>query len=436
MDSERDLIRAFSRSRESGVEKNSKGENMSPPERFLNEIRNGSLDPSGDLDDAYLSSDPGFRFYLFADTNGKALLRSENAPEQIEFLAVPESGVSEDIQTIGENRVIRKSFWFGLQSAIGTNITTEVEESQRFAWSLAICGAAVWIVGLAGGWWLAGRAIRPVELISRAANEIADGNLSERISVSKREDELHELSRVLNQTFDKIQDSMERERQFTADASHELRTPVSILLSETQRMCKRTRTVPEYAESMEVCNDAAERMRTLVEDLLLLARQENAQLRAEGEVVNLSEVVEGSVRDILPLATERNIKISTDCELVHVRGSVSSLAILANNLLSNAVLHHPGNGHVQVRVIESGEEVILRVTDDGNGISPEDRPHIFKRFYRVEKSRTASAKHSGIGLALVHSIVTNLRGNIWVASQLGEGSTFTIVLPIVRKTER
>ena len=144
----------------------------------------------------------------------------------------------------------------------------------RFAWSLGGSGFAIWVVCLLGGWWIAGNALKPIATISRTAAHIADGNLEERISTSGTDSELDQLGGVLNHTFDRLHKGIEQQKQFIADASHELRTPITILLSETQRILKsdRKRTSDEYVQVINICRDAAIRMRRLVEPLLVLAR--------------------------------------------------------------------------------------------------------------------------------------------------------------------
>ena len=434
VEEEREVIRAFSKEEPSRQKRDPEGEDrsISPAEFFLLELEEGSVQIPPGLDGSFDSRNDGFQYFAFADAEGRILLASPEAPENIRFLPVPENGMGEDFQFDGNRRESRRSFSFGLRTVFGKDITPELRDQQTFAWSLVLSGGALWFVGLLGGWWLAGRAIRPIQSISRTATRIASGHLDERINVSGREDELHQLSRVLNQTFDELQNSVERQRQFTADASHELRTPLTILISETQRMCKKTRSVEEYAESMAVCRDAGQRMRKLVESLLLLARQEDQVVKfgAEaGEKVDFAEVAEQAVREIRPLAEERGVRCLTSLSPASVVGSRDALGVLVNNLISNAVLHHPGQGQVEVRVEETEGEVILIVADDGTGIAAEDLPHIFERFYRADKSRTDSGEHSGLGLALAQSIAKNHCGSISVESRVGEGAVFTVRLP-------
>jgi signal transduction histidine kinase len=150
-----------------------------------------------------------------------------------------------------------------LRSIIGHDIHIELEEKHRFGWSLGASDCALWLIGLLGGWWLAGKAIRPIQSISQTATRIADGNLSERINTTGTDSELDQLSHVLNHTFNRLNATLEQQRQFTSDASHELRPPLTILLSESQRMSKSeiTHSTKDYQEAFSLCHDAATRMR-------------------------------------------------------------------------------------------------------------------------------------------------------------------------------
>ncbi|MDQ8182139.1 ATP-binding protein [Pelagicoccus sp. SDUM812005] len=372
-------------------------------------------------------------YYAFADADGRVLLKSANAPERIEFPSFSEGGgMLEEMRMNGTNRESVHSFDFGLRSVVGLDISADLAEKRRFAWSLAGSGVALWLGGLLGGWWLAGKAIRPIQSISRTASRIAEGNLNERISLSGKDSELDQLSRVLNHTFDRLNATLEQQRQFTADASHELRTPLTILLSESHRMRKREipRSSEDYQESFELCHEAAERMRNLVESLLLLARQDSNPPGTEGIDCDLATVLAESISLIKPLAESKGIRLKSELPSMLIRANPELLSVVFNNLIGNAVQHHGGKGRVQVKVEANERAAVVRVIDDGPGISPEDLPRIFDRFYRVDRSRSDSqAGHSGLGLALAKAIVENVGGRIEVASVVGKGSEFRVVLP-------
>ena len=198
---------------------------------------------------------------------------SSNAPEGLRPPALPKENETRYLtrQNFREHHRTHPS---GMSSIVGREISTEQGDLLRFSLLLALGGGAVWLAGLGGGWWLAGRALQPIDTIGRTASRIAAGNLDERIRIANTDNELDRLGRVLNDTFDRLSAAIERQKRFTADASHELRTPVTIILSETQRALKREREPDQYREILGNCRTAAERMRALVESLLVLARQD------------------------------------------------------------------------------------------------------------------------------------------------------------------
>jgi len=459
---ERQLIRRISHQYEvEPVEtvKNGK-KRVSFPEGLYRNLLHGK---NNDLDviEDFSGDAPGYYFYAFADANGDILLKSDNAPSTLEFLPLPgEVGVGEEVRLQGPLLQSLRSFDFGLRSIVGREISADIEEQHQLGWSLGASGFALWLFGLLGGWWLAGRAIRPIQSISQTAARIADGNLSERIRSTGDDSELDQLSHVLNHTFDRLNATLERQRQFTADASHELRTPLTILLSESQRMRKRqiVRSVGDYQASFELCHDAAERMRNLVESLLLLARQDSDPAGDQAVVdCDLRTLIHQSISLHQSLAESRNISLTFDLNsevpsrasggspsgtqsdlpaaasevaCYSVKANPDLLMIVLNNLIANAVQHHQGNGTVRVDLDQSEGDWMVTITDDGPGISAEDLPRVFDRFYRVDRARGDSqVGHSGLGLALAKTIVDNMGGVINVRSELGKGSEFVVTFP-------
>ncbi|MFA6960300.1 MAG: HAMP domain-containing sensor histidine kinase [Opitutaceae bacterium] len=410
------------------------------PEELARHLRAGDLTLPPDVVARFASNS----YFSIRDFDGRILLQSASVPDDLVFLPPPKTGFSDDSRAVGLRRESLRSSSRGFSSVIGRDITRERDEMHRFAWLLAGSGLGVWFLGLLGGWWLAGRAIKPIATISRTASRIAEGNLADRIDTTGTDSELDQLSHVLNRTFDRLHTAFERQRQFTADASHELRTPLTILLAETQRMLKRERTPAEYQEALRICHDTSERMRHLVEALLLLARQEasppstsDAQPCSDRNTVvhqscNLADILGETIAQLQPLADARGIKIETHLHTASCCGDRSSLAILAANLVGNALHHHRSDAPDRSVTITTGyddELVFLIVSDNGPGIPVEDQTHIFERFYRVDKARTGDSAHTGLGLAIAKTIVGNHRGTIKVQSVPGAGATFTVSLP-------
>ena len=318
----------------------------------------------------------------------------------------------------------------GERAVVGHAMTPENAELRRLALLFTGAGAGVLLLGLFVGGMLSGRAIRPIADISTAAKKIADGNLSERIDMADTEGELGELAEVLNATFARLQSSFARQAQFTADASHELRTPAFVVLSEAQSALNRERTPAEYREGFVVCERAAQQMRQLIESLLLLARQDAGKDDLHRDSCELDHIAGEIVGMMLPLATERGICLHTDFKPARMNGNAQQLRQVITNLLSNAIEYNRPGGEASVSTSVVGNEVVLVVRDTGTGIRPEDLPHVFERFYRADKSRTTSEGHTGLGLAICEAIVKGHAGRIQVESEPGAGSVFTASFPL------
>ena len=313
---------------------------------------------------------------------------------------------------------------------IGRSIAPDLAAMRRLALWLAAAGAAVLLLGLAGGWWVATRAIRPIEAISGTAVKIAGGDLSQRINTADTDSELGRLAGVLNSTFARLEAAFGQQARFTSDASHELRTPVSVILSQTQTALSRDRASPEYREALEACQRAARRMKTLTESLLELARLDAGQEPMKHERFDLSRVTRDCVELLRPLAAERGIQIHCDVPPLECLGDAERISQVVTNLLTNAIHFNRDQGEVRLSARTEGGAVLLTVADTGQGIPREDVPHIFERFYRVDKSRSRVQGRSGLGLAICKAIVDAHGGSIEVSSQPGLGSAFTVKLPL------
>jgi two-component system, OmpR family, sensor kinase len=312
---------------------------------------------------------------------------------------------------------------------VGRSIAPELRELRSIAWMLTGVGAGILLLGLVGGWWLASRAIRPIEDISATAVKISGGDLAQRINVGETESELGRLASVLNSTFARLDAAFAQQRQFTSDAAHELRTPVSVMLTQTQTTLNRERSVVEYRETVESCQRAAQRMRRLIESLLELAKLEAGQQPMRQARFDLGHTARDCVALIEPLAVARHVKITCNVTPLECLGDSERLAQVITNLLTNAITYNKENGEVRVEGEKKDGSVILRVSDTGMGISAEDLPRVFDRFYRVDSSRTSG--NTGLGLAISKAIVEAHGGQIEVTSQPNAGTVFTVRLPFV-----
>jgi len=290
-------------------------------------------------------------------------------------------------------------------------------------------GSAVLGLGWAGGWWLSSRAIRPIADISHAATRIATGQLSERIHTDEGAGELGELARVLNDTFARLEAAFAEQARFTSDAAHELRTPVSVILAQTQLALSRPRSSAEYVETIETVQRSAQRMQGLMESLLTLACLDAHSEPLQRQPCDLAVLAVEHLDLIRPLAQERGIPLHADC-LPAVGGvDPDRIGQILDNLLTNAVKYSRPGDEVRVNTATENGSVIVRIADNGPGIAPEHLPHLFERFYRADRSRNRSTGGAGLGLAICKSLAEAHGGTIGVESEVGSGTVFTVKIP-------
>ena len=360
---------------------------------------------------------------------GDMLDRSPNAPGTS---SQPDRSEAPDLTTawrsVGDRR---EAFMFtppGECLLVGRSISAELRHLSTLAAWLAGSGGVVLLAGLAGGAWLASRATRPVEAISATAARIAEGHLAERIRVEETESEIGSLAAVLNDTFAKLDDSFARQAQFTADAAHEIRTPLAVILSQSQLALSRARTAEEYKTALEICARSARRMQGLSESLLELSRLDSmAALEKSPE--DLAAIARESLELIRPLAEEKGIILRADLAPAICPVHREQMGQVMMNLLSNAVKFCERGTEVGIATAMEEGGAILRVRDTGPGIAAEHLPRLFDRFYRADASRSRSSGGAGLGLAICKAIVKAHGGEITVESAPGAGAAFTVRLP-------
>ncbi len=354
---------------------------------------------------------------------------SPNAPDKIPTPPRPESKNS----LLRTRREFRELIHFvpnGARVLIGTSTAPIHKALSELALWLTASGGGVVALGLLGGWWMAGRTIRPIKEISSTAETIAGGDLSKRINIAGNQSELGELATVLNQTFDRLETSFAQQVRFTADASHELRTPIAVMLTQVQLALSRERTPQEYQQTLQTCERAAERMRALVNQLLELARVDSGEFELMREDCDLGRVARESIEFIQPLAQEKNIRLTHSLESIRGKVDTMKLGQVLINLLNNAVQHNPAGIEICLSLQRKGNKALFRVVDGGQGIPAEALPHLFERFYRIDKSRARTKGNSGLGLAICKAIVEAHGGTIRVESAVGSGTTFSIEFPV------
>jgi heavy metal sensor kinase len=315
----------------------------------------------------------------------------------------------------------------GQTITVGCSVALEMKELHRTALELIAVGGIILFFGLAGGFWISSRAIKPVENINAAAIKISAGDLSQRINVAETESELGQLAATLNATFARLEAAFKQQKQFASDAAHELRTPVTVILTQTQTTLKREREAADYKLTVEACQRAAERMKKLINGLLELTRLDAGQERIKRLKFDLSQTVGDCVELIRPLAIERHVELHSEIEPVEITGDPSRLAQVVTNLLTNAIQYNHEGGEVRVKLERQTGFAVLTVSDSGIGIPPEDITRIFDRFHRADRSRTGGM-NAGLGLSISKAIIDAHGGLIEVASPESGGTTFTVRL--------
>lgn len=289
--------------------------------------------------------------------------------------------------------------------------------------------ALVIVAGLAG-YALAGRALAPIDAITRTAQRISAEDLSTRLGLAASDDEVGRLAATFDAMLVRLDDAFKRERQFTADASHELRTPLAAMLAILGVIRRRRRSPEDYEAAMGDIADEANRLRRLTDDLLRLARADERLAARSDTRVDLSTLLADVADSLEPLATAKGLTLTRDiAPALAVNGSRDDVIRLFVNVLDNAI-RFTDAGRVTVVAAAAAphaDGIVVTVADTGRGIAAEHVPHIFNRFYRVDPSRTAGG--AGLGLAIAQAIAHQHGGAITVASVVGEGTRFEVRLP-------
>jgi two-component system OmpR family sensor kinase len=328
--------------------------------------------------------------------DGSVLKRSAGAPEGLARPAISQRDTLPHYRTRLQYREALHCSGLGDCVLAGRSVEEDLAALRNFAWMLFGAGGAVLALGLGMGFWFTARAIRPIEKISAAASRISHGNLSERVEGAGSGDELGNLAEVLNSTFARLEAAFLRQRQFTADAAHELRTPLAVIISEAQTTLARERAAADYRETVEACLETAQQMRRLTESLLELARFDGREEHACAEV-DVAEAARAAVERIRPLAERHGIAIESALALAQAWCNAERIGQVITNLLANAIYYNKAGGKVNVATESFQDRAEILVSDTGVGISAEDLAHIFDRFYRVGKARSRAEGHVGLG---------------------------------------
>lgn len=281
-----------------------------------------------------------------------------------------------------------------------------------------------------GGYYIISRAFKPVGKISETAKAISLSNdLSQRIALGSGKDEIYRLAETFDQMLERIEQTFEKEKQFTSDASHELRTPVAVINSECEYVLDCATNLDEARESVASIKRQSDKMSKLISELLTISRMDKNTISLNFEEVDISELL-GFVCDEQEEIREKNITLRRDIkEGVFAKVDQALFARMLINLISNAYTYGKENGNITVSLSETDSEITVSVADDGIGIAKENLPKIWERFYQADNARPSDEKGNvGLGLSMVRWIAEHHNAEILVESELGKGTTFTVIL--------
>ena len=297
---------------------------------------------------------------------------------------------------------------------------------------LAFSPAALIVLSFIG-WFLAGRALSPVARITNAARKINAENLSQRLPIEDTRDELSRLGETFNSMLSRLEDSFRKIKQFSADASHELRTPLTILRGETEVALRWAKSPEEFRRMLASNMEEIDRMSRIIENLLSLAKSDAGEMSLEVKDFSLSDLVQELYLQSKTLGEAKEIAVSLQLAVakeIHLHGDALRLRQVFLNLISNAIKYTPAGGAVNLTLALDGSDAVVTIADTGIGIPADHLPHIFDRFYRIDKARNREDGGIGLGLSIVKSIIDAHSGRITVTSTPQVGSTFTVALPL------
>jgi heavy metal sensor kinase len=312
---------------------------------------------------------------------------------------------------------------------VGTSTENADASVQRLMLIMLLTGPLVLLIAGAAGWLFARRALAPVARITRIAGGIGIEDLDERVPVPAGRDELSGLAETLNRMLDRLETGVRAKRRLVADASHELQTPLAVMRTELDVALASDTLSPDAVEVLESTREETDRMTRIVRNLLTLARFDEGTLQLLRQEVDLRAVATDVTDSLAKLAQESSVSLSVTGDDVEALADPEYLRVALVNLVENAIKYSGAGCLVTVEVGETDRAATVSVVDDGPGIPADALPHIFDRFYRVDRSRSANAGGSGLGLAIGCEIAEAHGGRLDVESSVPGGSRFTLTLP-------
>jgi len=371
-------------------------------------------------------------YFVIFDVNGNTGIKSEILPEIVNLPIGQEQF---------RNISIDRTNWIVYDTPVKNNgevigwirVSRSLESSNNTLFNLRIIMfISVPLYGLIasiGGLFLAKRALRPIDYITKTAQEISKGDLTQRLKLNKTEDEVGKLAVIFDEMLDKLENSIKKERQFASDASHELRTPISIITAQAEEVLRSKHEIKEYKEAIETVRDESKKMSHIISQLLMIYRSDEGRYKFNFEILNLNMIIEDIVNEFQDVANANGLSISFKAEEeIKIKADQTLITRLFINIIDNAIKYTNRDGKINIGLSKMNNCSVIVIEDTGIGISEKDMPHIFDRLYQVDKSR--EDRGSGLGLAIAKWITELHKGEIKVESKLSVGSKFVIKLPL------
>ncbi|HEU4792316.1 MAG TPA: ATP-binding protein [Nitrolancea sp.] len=387
-------------------------------------------------------SDPteGEHFVRLTDGSGQTVASASSIPDfvphdraglaralsgRISLRWLPVDG--EQMRVLSEPVVSEGQIIGALQ--VGTSGAEIAETLQFTVVLLVITGSLMLLAASAGGIWIAGRALQPVDRITGLAAEIEEMDLSRRINLNLPDDQIGRLARTFNGMLDRIEGAFRRQRQFTADASHELRTPLALMQNQIELALAQPRDPEEDRAVLEALAGDLDRLTRLTNALLLLARGDAKAIQLNHEAVDLPLVLGLVAEQYGPLAAEAGVTIRLDTKPAVLHADEDRVIQILVNLMDNALRHSPPGKQIVLGCRIEDQWAAFWVNDQGSGIAPEHLPHLGERFYRVEQDRDRARGGIGLGLSICKAIIAAHDGSIAITSTPGTGTSVMVRLP-------
>lgn len=318
---------------------------------------------------------------------------------------------------------------------LGTHLRFVRKSLSHFKGNILVAFPIILVLGSLGGWILARKAVAPVGYIASKTKTITSKNLSERLNPRGTGDEMDDLIETINGMIAGLESSFKRMAEFTADASHELKTPLCALRGEAELLLSKERTTEDYQEGLAHFIERFDHLNRMVNDLILLSKSDSSQVELNLVPLRLDLLVQDMANLFQVLAEQKNIGVNIDLsQETTVMGDKMRLQQLFTNLIDNAVKFTPDGGSIRIRVEKNMDFARVEVIDTGIGIPEEEQENIFKRFYRVDKSRSKEIGGVGLGLSIADWIAHAHHGKIEVKSEPNQGAAFTVYLPLQKIT--